>query len=347
MHALLKASRQLPLATQLTGVLAVVTVATAIQLMIPAVAFQYPFLFFFAANAVNGALWRRPVAVGGLLLATLSAAWFIIEPRGTIILDQFGSVVAVSVFLVVGLCEVLILAALVGSITELDIALRRAREAEAQKALLTEEANHRIKNNLQLIASFLNLEAGASQDSKSSATLRSAAARLYTVGQIHDQLSKSAGPRVALDQLLSALCAHLTETMAAESKIELVCDARSKAIVPAKVGTTVGVLANELVTNALKHAFEEGGGTIRVGLERKGDDLTLVIADNGRGLKEKKFGSGSRFVVALTRELDGALSVDGNKGTRVEIRFPLPAEQPEADEVVVMTGQMAASTTTP
>src|SRR5690606_5445997 len=146
-------SQRLPV--QIGGVLSVVALATVAQMTVPGVATGYPLLFFFASNGINGLLWKRRIALAGVAMGTAVAVFIVIEPRGSLLVNDATDAVAIALFLAIGAFEVLVVSALVNLGVSLEEALERAHKAEAAQALLFAEGNHRIKNNLQLIAAFL------------------------------------------------------------------------------------------------------------------------------------------------------------------------------------------------
>jgi two-component sensor histidine kinase len=318
-------TRSQSLPVQFGGVLAVVAVAAVAQLTVPGVATGYPLLFFFASNGVNGLLWKRPIALVGVALGTAVAVFIVIEPRGSFLIKDATDAIAIALFLAIGAFEVLVVSALVNLSESLETALERARKAEAAQAMLFAEGNHRIKNNLQLIAAFLNIEAREAASEEISATLRAAATRLHAVGQIHDRLTHADGADIDLDELLGSVCTHLAESVADGRRIRLSWASESRARLPAGPATAICLLANELVTNAFKHAFPDGAsGSIAVTLRRDGGQLLLTVRDDGRGLADHAPGSGWRFVDTIAQDMQGEFTATSDGGTRADIRMPVP-----------------------
>jgi two-component sensor histidine kinase len=96
----------------------------------------------------------------------------------------------------------------------------------------------------------------------------------------------------------------------------------------------VALIAGEAITSALKHAFpDKRRGTIRVGLRRQGEDVLLFIEDNGVGLPATRGATlrpgsmGMRLIEGMARSLNGTLAIEGDRRTRVEVRFPLTSER--------------------
>lgn len=321
---ILRFTRRLPNLVQFAGAFVIVGFAAWIQFKLTDITFRYPFLLFFAANAVNGALWKRWPALQGVILATFAVMFLIITPELAL---KFNNLAALAVFMTIGALEVLIIGSLVEGQVKLQQALLRARRAEAEQDLLFAEANHRMKNNLQIVSSFLTIQANDSDNPEVKEALKAAAARLYDTGQIHQVLSKSDGKAVDLDQFLSGICSHMASVAEGE-QVNLSCRSNSNLTVPVHSATTVGLLTNELITNAIKHAYpEDAGGKIEVELACENGQCELSVEDDGVGKKSKRGGTGTKFISGLTAQLNGKLTYMSGKdgrGTRALVQFPTP-----------------------
>lgn len=196
----------------------------------------------------------------------------------------------------------------------------------------TAELGHRVKNSLQIIAAFVAAEqrrmAGLSRASY--AALRS---RIVAVSTLYDVLSRSESPEsLRGDRLLEALAEALRRALLDEgTPISLLVAAEPVWLVPEQT-EAVGLLVNELATNAIKHAFPNGHGQIRLGLRSEAHEVVLEVSDNGVGIAaDAASGLGSNYVAAFTRQLHGAFRREtGPGGTHYEVRFPkaVPVEPP-------------------
>lgn len=214
--------------------------------------------------------------------------------------------------------------------------LRRAKEAaelevraarDRAEALLR-EVNHRVGNSLQLVSSFISLQSKALTDEAARDALRVTQARIEAVAQVHRRLYTSANvEHVALDDYLEGLVEELRQTFAAESSgrsdIQLQVE-------PVRVSTdkavSLGVIAAELVTNAVKYAYPDAGGPIRVRLLSEGDKrAVLVVEDEGVGLGEgapKGTGLGGRILHAMAASLNTKVEYDAaHAGVRASLCF--------------------------
>ena len=222
-----------------------------------------------------------------------------------------------------------------------DVTERRAVEAEREQALqerdlMFRELNHRIKNNLQIVRSFLVLESGRLADPAAKQALGAASQRIAAVGELHAMLYRGGAiGTLDLGAYLRELCGSLAEALIEDPRriaIECRC-APLRADMDRAV--LVALIASELITNSLKYAYPPpAGGVVRVELERAaGEEAVLTVSDRGGGLAEPAAeGFGLRIVRMLVRQLDARLSVRGDGGvtTRVAFRLPLQAHDAAA-----------------
>jgi len=205
------------------------------------------------------------------------------------------------------------------------------RAAIEHQELLTREASHRVKNSLAMVSAMLNLQMREDDDPRVQRMLGDAQARIVAIGQAHDQLWQ--GERVgvvALDRLLCGIVDQLRE-QAPDHAIE--CDI-APLVVSGDTAIPLGLLVTELVTNAVKYAYGEGGGSVRIETRCADDALTMTVADQGVGLPAgldpnagRQTSLGMRMVTSLTRQLGGTLAFENAApGTRAVFSMPLPAK---------------------
>jgi two-component sensor histidine kinase len=232
--------------------------------------------------------------------------------------DPAGHLVALTIFAIVTMFIAVFCEALRS-------ALERGLGAQQELQLLLQEQRHRIKNDLALASSLITLQ-GRSQSSPSArAALESAAARLNVIAQSQDHLQFSTGDRaVNMQEYLEELCWKLGEALRDVRPIAIRVYS-DKIIMDSRQATRIGLIVNELATNALKHAFPEGqAGTIQVTLRRGPTNLTLVVEDNGAGRPDDaQVGLGSRLIPLLVRQSGGSIRWESaNPGYRVVITIP-------------------------
>jgi len=200
------------------------------------------------------------------------------------------------------------------------------KQAEQRQAELFDELNHRVKNNLSVVSAILALQA-RSAPGPVREHLESACDRVAAIAGLHTALYKQSSARdVELCGYLQDLASRLSAALCdpALVTLETHCDAVT---LPVAEAVNVGLIVNELVTNAAKHAFAPGSrGHIRMELRRRGDRLSLTVSDDGRGAPPEAIdgaaGLGMRIVHALTQDLGGRLEWPVGPGTTACIEFP-------------------------
>ena len=205
-----------------------------------------------------------------------------------------------------------------------DISERKA--AERRQAALFDELNHRVKNNLALVSSLLQLQ-GRGEDAALKAKLDKAIDRIGSIAQVHDALSKG-GRRGAIDfaPYLKHLCAGLARSLIIDDRIELAVEAED-AELAVDTAVALGMVVNELVTNALKYAYPPpAAGSITVTFKRIGGELLLSVRDAGRGLPGDMPADGRslgmKLVATLVGQVNGELTVIRHPGVTFDIRLP-------------------------
>jgi PAS domain S-box-containing protein len=206
------------------------------------------------------------------------------------------------------------------------------RAALRDKEILLKELYHRVKNNLQIVSSLLNLQARNLADASARAGLLESAARVRAIALVHEKLYQSGNlTSIALDGYLADLCQQLRHAANAPQRgirFELALapiEATLESCVP------LGLILNELIMNSLQHAFPDGrAGQVTVRLQRlDGDQVELTVQDNGIGLpaepKAERPSLGLTLVEALARQLNASLSTRNANGACTTLVFPIGA----------------------
>jgi two-component sensor histidine kinase len=210
---------------------------------------------------------------------------------------------------------------------EVRAARDRFEALAAERALLLREVNHRVGNSLELVASFLRMQATASDDAQVKAALAAAQGRVLAVAQVHKRLYTSDDVRsVSLDQYLRALLADIetSATLTARGWLSLAAD---PIMINPDRAVAVGVIVTELVINALKHAYPSGEGPVRVMLTRLADGRArLSVEDDGVGRApqppDDSAGVGHLIIEAMADKLGATVTLDrAHRGTRVFLEF--------------------------
>lgn len=200
----------------------------------------------------------------------------------------------------------------------------------AERDLMLEEFDHRVKNNFTLVASLLDMQRRRAGDPATGEALGVALTRVESIARAHRHLyrGRSSGADVDMAAYLGELCTALAEALFLRGAITLACDA-DHAQLPRDRAVSIGLVLNELVTNAAKHAFQDReSGAISVGFRASGNGWRLTVADNGIGMPAERpkpsrnGGLGSRLLEAFAAQAGGKLSTaSGVDGTVVTVEL--------------------------
>jgi two-component sensor histidine kinase/putative methionine-R-sulfoxide reductase with GAF domain len=184
------------------------------------------------------------------------------------------------------------------------------------RGVLAQEIHHRVKNNLQTVASLLRLQARSSEQIDPVKALSDSANRIMAIAAVHEVLTEQRDEAVELDGLLDRLRAMLMQGLGAAKHVETQLRPVSLA---GNRATALALVFSELFQNALEH----GGSSVRVELAQRNGEVVLAIADDGEGFGDEDGGTGLSIVEALVRdELRGTLSLANDGGLRAEVVFP-------------------------
>jgi PAS domain S-box-containing protein len=210
--------------------------------------------------------------------------------------------------------------------------------AEKDRALATNQAllrevHHRVKNNLQMLCDLMYLQMEAMPDREQHHDLEDAYSRIYAIARLHEQLYQSMhSGKVPVREYLTRLVDGFRNLYPLVSvTLEAASDGAALDIDRA---IHVGLIVNELVMNAVKHAFPSGHqGHVALVIREAGEQVLLQVRDNGRGLPpevklEQAKSVGLRTVYILARRLEASLAVTTNGGTCFTLTFPAEADPP-------------------
>jgi two-component sensor histidine kinase len=206
--------------------------------------------------------------------------------------------------------------------------LRRRDRLLVLKDATIREIHHRVKNNLQTVASLLRLQARRSPEI--AAALAESERRIQAIALVHETLSSEHGDVVDFDQVAGEVVAMVGEGLAGPG-VGIAVEGSLGPVV-AEVATPLAVVLSELLQNSVDHAFGDGGGRIGVRLVRNDGVLELEVWDDGCGLPprfslEENAGLGLQIVRSLVEsELGGDLALSGTGGTRATVTVPLGEE---------------------
>jgi two-component sensor histidine kinase len=234
-----------------------------------------------------------------------------------------------AVMIAAGGVAVLLTLGLAGTLLRSTARLREEQAMVRQKDVLLREIRHRIKNNLQIISSLINLQADRAKLPETQRELGSIARRVRALHLVHEQLHPAlTDGAIDLAIYLERLCDNILTLHGRASRSVQFLPRLQSMVVEADVAAPVGLIVSEALTNSLKHAFPRGGtGTVRITLERAGPgQAVLELADDGVGLprrEDRHEGVGLSLIEALGAQTGGELSWQHDGGTVLRLRFPL------------------------
>lgn len=216
----------------------------------------------------------------------------------------------------------------------LGIAIERQHaDALLQKALdhadlLTREMSHRVKNSLTSVVGMLRVQARGSDSGDVKHALENAAMRVASIAEVHDHLWR--GSKVGFVDL-SDFVGHLCENLQSSAPEHTLQCHSDPIVISADKAIPLGLLVNELVTNAIKYAYVDGPGVIRIDAREIDGHLLVEISDEGLGLpdgfdiNQQRKSLGFRVINGLVRQLMGDLKISRNtpRGALFTIKFPL------------------------
>lgn len=198
-----------------------------------------------------------------------------------------------------------------------------------EKELLLKEVHHRVKNNLQIIAGILKLQAMRTTDPTTNEILQDCRNQVFSMASIHELLysSRDIG-NISVHEYVGNLINHLKqEYQGASANIKYVLDVDPSIVLDIERCIPCGLILNELITNAVKYAFDPGAeGEIRVTFISKNHIYQMEVSDNGRGMPaasniSTRKSLGTELVTRLTHQLKGEMQIKSGKGTTISIIF--------------------------
>lgn len=209
-----------------------------------------------------------------------------------------------------------------------DITQLKRKEAEIiSKTEAIRETHHRIKNNLQTMASLLRMEKRRTKSREAKHILTDNMNRVLSIAATHDILARQLGDRVELSEVLKFIVNNMKRSYSLLDQIELNIDAEESIIVLSDVATSVSLIVNELVQNCYTHAFpNDAAGQIYVSLKKDGEEVVITVKDNGVGFSIDQVDGNSLglFIVQnyVKDKLKGTIQFNNMKsGMEITFRF--------------------------
>ena len=212
-------------------------------------------------------------------------------------------------------------------VLELRRLLKQSEDVASRHTVMLREGDHRIKNSLQIVASLMTLQSNREESASARDALQGAAARVRSIALIHDALQATSGADcVDLGAVLQAMCESLQAMAGDDGEISVLVESESLHT-PVVLAQPLALAVNELVVNALRHAFTDGRrGSVRVAVAAFEGSLCITVTDDGVGLPEGYAvgrGYGMKMVSMMTKQVSGTLHVENKEGATFTIRAPL------------------------
>jgi two-component sensor histidine kinase len=218
-----------------------------------------------------------------------------------------------------------------------DITEARRREQEIKvKEATIREVHHRVKNNLQTIASLLRIQGRRSESEDTRRALSEAMERVSAMAVVHELLAGSTEEKIDFMTVAESVVEMIRRGLAGDNPGMTVEVSGRSGMVPAQVATSLALVVAELVHNAIEHGLSGcQAGSVRVNIRRLPGEMVLAVRDTGTGVPEGfDAGRASNLGLAIVRtlvedDLRGTIAFGSGRGTTVTVRFPLPKNQTE------------------
>jgi two-component sensor histidine kinase len=197
-----------------------------------------------------------------------------------------------------------------------------------EKEVMLKEIHHRVKNNLQIISGLLELQAFQIRDDSVRYALLDSQSRVKSMALVHEKIYQSEDlSSINYKEYIDQLAEYLFATHE-QPNVTYSIDS-DNVNMPIDSAIPTGIIINELITNSLKHAFPDGrNGSVGIKLKNHSNGVTLVVEDNGIGMKKEvdlstSTSLGLELVNALSQQLNATVQVDTQNGTRFTFQIPL------------------------
>jgi two-component system, sensor histidine kinase PdtaS len=288
----------------------------------------FPFLTFLPAiilTAFVGGLWP---AILVTIFSALAAWYAFIPPANSFELTQEGAL-ALAFFLFTAAIVIAIIHAMQTALARLKVERARSAELAEQRQLLFTELQHRISNNLQVVAALITLQKSSLSDAQARQALSEASQRLALIAKLNRKLHDPANAGLDLKEFLRELCRDVSRAAGIEDAGCHVKGAEGVAL-PADKAVPLALIVTELLNNSIEHGFAGRQlGELRMDLERSsGDQVVLTVQDNGHGLPagfdlRQAKSLGLRIVQSLAQQIGAQLEIVSDKGTTCRLTFAL------------------------
>lgn len=293
----------------------------------PALPPGFPYLTFFPAIIMTGYFAGTRAGIFVAVVCGLIAWYWFLSPSPGF---DFSApiLLALGFYVFVASTELVLIHAMRYALSKLEVEkVRSDTLAQANKTMF-HELQHRVSNNLQVVASLLKMQRRNVSDESARAALDVASARLQVVASIQRQLHNPKRQSTDMGQLMREVVPEVVSSSALSDRMMLDFDVEP-VIVTGDQATPLALIIVELVSNAVEHATRQDGQTrLHLTMRSRGADAIIIVQDDGKGLPpdfvpEKSRSLGLRVALQFTEQLGGTLKFETVNGTRVTLTIPL------------------------
>jgi len=221
-----------------------------------------------------------------------------------------------------------VLQSTVQDITDRKIAEEHIKKSLHEKEVLLKEVHHRVKNNLQIISSILNLQSSTITDQQTLDLLKNSQNRIRSMSLIHELLYQTKDfSTINFSEYIISISTNLFQSYNQNKNTKLTLELEPL-FLDLDLAIPCGLIINEIVTNSLKYAFDidQTSGEVKIQLSQKDDNVLLKIEDNGKGFPNdidfrETESLGMQLVVSLIDQIDGEIILENINGAKYELQF--------------------------
>lgn len=287
----------------------------------------FPYLTFFPAVILTGYFAGTRAGTVVAVVCGLAAWYWFLAPQHSFALSQ-PILVALGFYVFISATELVLIHAMRYALSKLEIEKDRSDTLAQANKTMFHELQHRVSNNLQVVASLLKMQRRNVVDEGARAALDVASARLQVVASIQRQLHNPKRQSTDMGQLMRDVLPEVVSSSALSDRMVLDFDVEP-VIVTGDQATPLALIIVELVSNAVEHAARDDGVThLHLTMRSRGAEATIIVQDDGKGLPadfvpEKSRSLGLRVALQFTEQLGGTLKFETVNGTRVTLTLPL------------------------
>ncbi len=290
-------------------------------------------ILLFPFTIITAGLFLRPQS--SFIFAVLSMiAYCLVEiylqAQGTVLVQHTETMILNNYLAVIASLLVVAIATWLFT-RNIDNYIKTLKKQSKEKEILLKEIHHRVKNNLQIVSSMLNLQQDSLKDEESRAALRDSIGRVKSMALIHERLYMSSDlSSINIQDYVGSLVGHISQSQLENvPELDIQQDIQ-KIELDVDTSLSLGLIINELITNSLKYGFPQNqtfkNPTIKVSLKEINSSLQLRVSDNGQGIPEDldfrdTESLGLQLVNTLAEELEGKLELENGQGTKFILTF--------------------------